>query len=208
MTPEVLATDYARVIGPHSTRAHDKVRYQYTSWDVLKEAIAGSVESKAHRKKIQEHIDEGRQQAAADMPQDLQDFIMSWSQKAIQLLAKDSPKDNPKEIFAEKDALKVFDAAIQRGGAIPLWLDPLKPGPGCKELTNCIGFVYSKYSDPEPPEPSQPKGKGGKGKGYGKDKGKDKGGKGGWDAGGGGAAAPGMDMSAMASMMATMMSGM
>merc|ERR1712151_687167 len=92
-------------------------------------------------------------------------FILSWVQSSIELLAKKSPRNNPKEIFPESDAVKVFDAAIQKGGAIPLWLDMMKPPPLCKELKNAVEFTYSSYPDPVPPEPEAVVNKGGKGKG-------------------------------------------
>merc|ERR1712087_293490 len=149
-------TQYTQIIGPLSARGQDKARYQYMSWEPLKEAISDIVLAKANRKKVQEAIDEGRTHAAKQnswMSQDIDAFITSWVQSSIELLAKESPKNNPKEIFPESAAMKVFDVGIQKGWAIPIWLDMMKPPPQCRHLKSAVDFAYSKYPEPEPEEP-------------------------------------------------------
>lgn len=131
--------------------AHDLMRYNSTAWETFK----AHVPNKVAQKKVREAVDAARENVPKSMPASADLFMLSWVQMSVDLIAKDSFRNNPKASLVEADAVKIFDALVQSGG-LPLTLEVLnggKPPPGWPAVASAVASAYAAHGDLPPPRP-------------------------------------------------------
>merc|ERR1712039_25281 len=116
--------------------------------------------------KVREAIDAARENVVKQAPGNVDVFITSWVQLAVDMLSKTSAQSNPKISLSESDALRLFKELVSEGCGVPLWLENAYGGKlpaNSPQVPNAVALAYSTYPDPKPPSAF------GKGKGKGKD---------------------------------------
>merc|ERR1719373_110717 len=97
------------------TIAHDGCRYYSCAWEPMKKIVP----NKVAQKKVREAVDQAREQVVKQQPGNVDVFITSWIQTAVDLLAKASAQSNPKNSLSMADATKLFSELVQQGCGVP-----------------------------------------------------------------------------------------